>query len=144
VPTQHLVGLGDEGFFNQPSSTSYPYQGGEGIDFNANLAISTLDFGTFHNYPEGWGESSDAETWGNQWIADHVTSQKAANKPVIMEEFGVVTANQTTVYTDWLKTVVSSGLTGDLIWQAGSHFDGFSSWDDGYTVRFVSFCSVSD
>ena len=30
---------------------------------------------------------------------------------------------------------MSSGITGDLIWQAGSHFtDGSSSWDDGYAV----------
>lgn len=66
IDSNHLVGLGDEGFFNQPSAPTYPYQyvihtrprsltyqkcqnrGSEGIDFDANLAISTLDFGTFH------------------------------------------------------------------------------------------------
>lgn len=24
------------------------YRGSEGVDFNANLAVSTIDFGTFH------------------------------------------------------------------------------------------------
>lgn len=45
---------------------------------------------------------------------------KKANKPVIIEEFGA-TSNQATVYTAWWNQIVSSGLTGDLIWQAGSH-----------------------
>lgn len=40
---------------------------------------------------------------------------KAANKPVILEEFGV-TSSQTTIYTAWFNQIVSSGLTGDLIW----------------------------
>lgn len=30
------------------SVTDDGHRGGEGIDFDANLAISTLDFGTFH------------------------------------------------------------------------------------------------
>jgi len=134
IDSNHLVALGDEGFYNQPGAPTYPYQGSEGIDFDANLAISTLDFGTFHAYPESWGQAANAEAWGVQWIKDHATSQKTANKPVIIEEYGVSTASQTTVYTDWLNTVVSSGLTGDLIWQAGSHFNGWSSYDDGFTI----------
>lgn len=48
VDSNHLVAIGDEGFFNEPGNPSYPYQGGEGIDFDANLGIDTLDFGTFH------------------------------------------------------------------------------------------------
>ncbi|KAG9126204.1 hypothetical protein FRC07_004422 [Ceratobasidium sp. 392] len=104
IDSNHLVGLGDEGFYNQPSGPNYPYQGGEGIDFDANLTassqtkpgphiveISTLDFGTFHAYPGSWGQSANATLWGVQWIKDHAASQKAANKPVIIEEFGVTT-----------------------------------------------------
>jgi len=45
---------------------------------------------------------------------------KKVGKPVILEEFGV-TGSQTTVYTAWWNEIMSSGLTGDLIWQAGSH-----------------------
>lgn len=66
IDSNHLVSLGDEGelrhsepykagilstspgFYNQPSNPSYPYQGTEGIDFDANLAVSTIDFGTAH------------------------------------------------------------------------------------------------
>ncbi|GAB1521348.1 hypothetical protein RhiTH_004442 [Rhizoctonia solani] len=38
----HLVGLGDEGFYNQANGPNYPYQGGEGIDFDANLSKHSI------------------------------------------------------------------------------------------------------
>nr|AGV52632.1 Man5A [Irpex lacteus] len=135
IDPNHLVAVGDEGFFNEPSNPSYPYQGSEGIDFNANLAVRTIDFGTFHLYPEGWGQTSNPSStvWGSQWIADHVASQKSVNKPVIVEEFGV-TSNQSAVYTVWYSDIVSSGLTGDLIWQAGSHLSVGDTPNDGYAV----------
>ena len=129
-------------------------RGGEGIDFDANLAISTLDFGTAHvslwqferldpsanvlllhsptqyvfsDYYRknlefddrttqiSWGQTSNPSAWGVQWIQDHATSQKTANKPVILEEFGV-TSDQQATYTAWYNAIISSGLTGDLIW----------------------------
>ncbi|KAJ2918018.1 hypothetical protein MD484_g2381, partial [Candolleomyces efflorescens] len=137
LDSNHLVALGDEGFYNLPGNPSYPHQGTEGIDFDVNLDIPTLDFGTVHSYPNHWGQDGNELTWGTQWILDHAKSQTRANKPVILEEFGV-TSNQPAVYTQWLNNVVSSGLAGDLIWQAGSrlsvgatHNDGFAVYPDG-------------
>ncbi|CAE6482902.1 unnamed protein product [Rhizoctonia solani] len=131
LDSNHLVGLGDEGFYNQANGPNYPYQGGEGVDFDANLKITSLDFGTFHSYPVSWGQSANATLWGVQWIRDHAASQKAANKPVIIEEFGVTT-DQVATYTAWYNEIVSSGLTGDLIWQAGTQA---ATWfNDGYAV----------
>ncbi|KII92481.1 glycoside hydrolase family 5 protein [Plicaturopsis crispa FD-325 SS-3] len=133
IDSNHLVAIGDEGFYNDPSSSSYPYQGSIGIDFDANLAITTLDFGTAHLYPISWGQTSDPDAWGVQWIKDHETSQATANKPVILEEFGI-TSDQESTYTDWYNAVVSSGLAGDLIWQAGSHLSTGDTPNDGYAV----------
>ncbi|KAL4254228.1 glycosyl hydrolase 5 (cellulase A) family protein [Abortiporus biennis] len=133
IDPNHLVAIGDEGFFNEPGNPSYPYQGTEGVDFTANLAIKTIDFGTFHAYPISWGQTSDPTGWGVQWIKDHQTAQAAANKPVILEEFGV-TDSQATTYTAWYSAIESSGLTGDLIWQAGSHLSTGSTPDDGYAI----------
>ncbi|KAF3925150.1 hypothetical protein ABW20_dc0101492 [Dactylellina cionopaga] len=48
---RHMVTLGDEGWLVGGGDGSYPYQGGEGIDFEKNLSIETLDFGTFHQWP---------------------------------------------------------------------------------------------
>ena len=70
-------------------------------------------------HQETWGHSDDPVAWGNQWITDHAASQKAANKPVIMEEFGVTIADKVSTYTEWYNTIISSGLTGDLIWYVG-------------------------
>lgn len=134
IDSNHLVAIGDEGFYNQPSAPTYPYQGSEGIDFDANLAITTVDFGTCHSYPESWGQASNATAWGVQWIADHAASMTRANKPVLLEEFGVAASNQSSTYTAWWNEVVSSGLTGDLIWQAGSHLSSGDTPDDGYAI----------
>ncbi|KDQ21473.1 glycoside hydrolase family 5 protein [Botryobasidium botryosum FD-172 SS1] len=132
IDPNHLVALGDEGFYNNGGST-YPYQGGEGIDFDANLAITTLDFGTFHAYPNHWGISGSLVGWGNTWITDHAASQKRFNKPVIIEEFGILN-DQASTYTSWYNTIVSSGLSGDLIWQAGSRLSSGNTHDDGFAV----------
>ncbi|KAG6884310.1 hypothetical protein C0993_012234 [Termitomyces sp. T159_Od127] len=51
IDSNHLVAVGDEGFYNEPNGPNYPYQGSEGVDFAVNLAIDTVDFGTFHAYP---------------------------------------------------------------------------------------------
>jgi mannan endo-1,4-beta-mannosidase len=135
IDTNHLVALGDEGFFNQPSGPNYPYQGGEGVDFVANLAISTLDFGTVHAYPDAWGQASNAQAWGVQWIKDHAAEQVRANKPVILEEFGFPGTTRTSMYSSWYSTIESVGLAGDMIWQAGTRFStGWSSHDDGFTI----------
>ncbi|KAF9564905.1 CEL4b mannanase [Agrocybe pediades] len=133
IDSNHLVAIGDEGFYNQPSAPTYPYQGSEGVDFDANLAISSIDFGTFHSYPTSWGQSGNEQAWGTQWIADHHTSGVKAGKPVILEEFGVTT-NQATIYAAWYNEIISSGLTGDLIWQAGSHLSTGDTPNDGYAV----------
>ncbi|KAG8690693.1 hypothetical protein FRC11_009748 [Ceratobasidium sp. 423] len=135
IAPNQLVAIGDEGFYNQPSAPTYPYQGSEGVDFDANLKISSIDFGTFHSYPEHWGQGSNVVGWGTQWIKDHAASQKSANKPVILEEFGVTSSyNPSNTYTTWWDTIISSGLTGDLIWQAGSFISSGSTPDDGFTV----------
>ncbi|KAJ7278386.1 CEL4a mannanase [Mycena rebaudengoi] len=131
IDSNHLVGIGDEGFYNQPGSADYPYQGGEGIDFAANLKISTIDFGTVHL---GWGEGAAPESWGVKWITDHAASQNATNKPVILEEFGIPDTSRNTIYATWLSTIVNSGLAGDLIWQAGSVLTNGQTANDGYTI----------
>ncbi|KAJ3739652.1 glycoside hydrolase [Lentinula detonsa] len=120
IDSNHLVAIGDEGFINDPGNPIYVYQGYSpslGIDFAANLNISTLDFGTFHLYPDSWGEA--ANPFGTQWIEDHATAMLASNKPIVMEEFGI-TDDQVDVYSSWYSAIESTNVAGDLIWQAGS------------------------
>ncbi|KIK62666.1 glycoside hydrolase family 5 protein [Collybiopsis luxurians FD-317 M1] len=120
IDSNHLVAIGDEGFINDPGNPIFVYQGSSpslGIDFATNLNISTLDFGTFHLYPDSWGEP--ANPFGTQWIEDHATAMTASNKPIIMEEFGI-TLDEVDVYGSWYSAIESTNVAGDLIWQAGS------------------------
>lgn len=52
IDPNHLVAIGDEGWFQEANPPTYPYAPGVGVNFVTNLQISTLDFGTFHSYPE--------------------------------------------------------------------------------------------
>jgi mannan endo-1,4-beta-mannosidase len=52
LDSNHLVTLGDEGWFQEANPPTFPYAPGVGVDFTKNLGIKTLDFGTFHSYPE--------------------------------------------------------------------------------------------
>ncbi|KAJ4465451.1 glycoside hydrolase [Lentinula aciculospora] len=116
IDSNHLVAIGDEGFINDPGNPIFVYQGSSpslGIDFAANLNISTLDFGTFHLYPDSWGEP--ANPFGTQWIEDHATAMVASNKPIVMEEFGI-TNDEVDVYSSWYTAIESSNVAGDLIW----------------------------
>ncbi|MBE3046833.1 cellulase family glycosylhydrolase [Candidatus Bathyarchaeota archaeon] len=104
----HMVTLGDEGMGLAGNDTSYPYQFGEGTDFALNLEIETLDFGTFHMYPESC--KLDPDPWGFfclgrgkltldtflggvdlidfpiAWIEAHAAACIAAGKPCLFEE----------------------------------------------------------
>lgn len=78
------MAIANSAFFITASAATYPYQGSEGVDFDANLSawwrykgtqilniateISSLDFGTFHSYPQSWGQSDNVLNWGTQWI----------------------------------------------------------------------------
>ena len=62
-----------------------------------------------------WWQIIDPVGWGSRWIKDHQASGAVANKPVIMEEFGIQLF-QSSTYKTWYDTIVSSGLAGDLIW----------------------------
>ncbi|KAF3314749.1 hypothetical protein TWF173_004559 [Orbilia oligospora] len=130
----HLVTLGDEGWFNGGGDGSYPYSGGEGIDFVKNLAISTLDFGTAHLYPGHWSKS---DSWGNTWIQEHASAATSAGKPYILEEYGV-TSNRGSVYGSWYNTILGSETAGDMYWQFGETLSSGQTHNDGFTIYYSS------
>jgi len=126
-----MVCIGDEGFgLNGGSDTSYPYTSGAGMSFTNNLAISTIDFGTYHLYPGSWSET---DAWGNTWIETHATAAAALGKPVIMEEYGaVVHSNE----TQWQATILATQTAGDMYWQYGDTLSSGETANDGYTIYY--------
>ena len=80
----HLVTWGGEGAYNR-ASDDWAYNGTDGSDFDAEIALKNIDFGTFHSYPDWWTKTVE---WTNQWVRDHGKSQWKARKPVVYEEYG--------------------------------------------------------
>ncbi|KAE8153324.1 glycoside hydrolase family 5 protein [Aspergillus avenaceus] len=134
LDSQHMVAIGDEGFgLDTGSDGSYPYQFSEGSDFAKNLAIPSIDFGTFHLYPSSWGTSN---SWGNGWVSSHGAACKAAGKPCLFEEYGV-TSDHCNIEKPWQQTALNTtGLAADLYWQYGDQLSGGQSPDDGNTIYY--------
>lgn len=140
----HLVTSGGEGGFNRKSD-DWAYNGADGGDFEHELTIKTIDFGTFHSYPDWWSKTTE---WTNQWIKDHAAAGRKAGKPVVHEEYGWLTPEKRLEFTgkvdnrtrvevegEWQNTMVCEKMAGSMYWQYG--FSGYSygrNHDDGFTI----------
>ena len=134
------------------SDGSYPFGYSEGVDFEKNLAISTIDFGTMHLYPSQckspgcrFTESSlltqslggMPDSWGSSWVTAHGAACASANKPCLLEEYG--SDSLCTDEQPWQKAATSTnGISGDLFWQYGDSLSTGQSPNDGYTLYYGS------
>ncbi|KAM0710290.1 hypothetical protein Q7P35_002652 [Cladosporium inversicolor] len=139
----HLVTTGSEGGFNIESD-DWAYNGADGSDFDAELKLKNIDFGTFHSYPDWWSKTVD---WTVQWIKDHGKSMRAIKKPVVHEEYGWLTpearlqylnrtetATRVEVLSLWQKTSLQEKIS-DMYWQYGfSNYSYGRNHDDGFTI----------
>ncbi|WP_410496129.1 X2-like carbohydrate binding domain-containing protein [Cellulosilyticum sp. ST5] len=147
IDSNHMVAVGDEGFYNfgyqefPQGEYKYVYYGSEGADFNSLVRLPNIDFGTVHIYCDQWGLTSEQAKF---WFKQHGEDAKAANKPVILEEFGWKDRNtRSQIYSDWFKVVEGAtypGITyaGTNYWMLASIMDDGSLYPDydGYTVYY--------
>ncbi|KAL8704313.1 MAG: hypothetical protein Q9201_002535 [Fulgogasparrea decipioides] len=139
----HMVSLGDEGWLTSTSSyvpnfeNSYAYSGYEGVDFEKILAIPTIDYGTFHLYPNYWGYNY---SWGNTWIEQHNAIGKKAGKPVLLEEYAVPDGeDRLSIMGAWQDTVINkTSVAGDMMWQLGVKFPSGAQPLDNFAVFYGS------
>ena len=130
------MALGDEGWFAPPEGDgSYAYSAYEGIDFIQNLAIPTLDYGTFHLYPDQWGYNF---SWGNEWIQQHDAAGKAAGKPVVLEEYGSPNEdNHIEITQPWQETVLKdTSVAYDSFWQFATNLPSGTNPFDNYALYY--------
>ncbi|KIM98445.1 glycoside hydrolase family 5 protein [Oidiodendron maius Zn] len=132
----HMVTIGDEGFGPTTGGDgSYPFTtSAGGYNWQTNLEIETLDFATFHLYPQSWGTSS---TWGNLWITTHAAACVNASKPCLLEEFGY--SDECSVESVWQSlSLDTTGMAGDMFWQYGDVLPSCNceTSQDGNTVYF--------
>ena len=165
IDPDHMVTLGDEGM-GIDGGDSYPFQLGEGTDFAKNLEIETLDFGTFHMYPDQWGV--DLVEFPIEWIKAHGAACVAAGKPCLFEECklssspplpsllqdlrcwgkkkgSLLTENcvdgakdsKCDIAGPWQAAMLETeGIAGDQFWQWGEELSYGKTHDDGYAVYF--------
>lgn len=120
----------------------------EGLDFAKNLAIPTIDFGTFHLYPASCECAVDgylamltclggtSNEWGNRWVSSHGAACVNAGKPCMFEEYGVK-SNHCSVMGQWQQTAVDTkGVAADLFWQYGDTLSTGKSPDDEHTIYY--------
>jgi chitodextrinase len=143
LDSNHMVSVGDEGFHPgppPPTSQQWPYNITDGVDHARLTAIPSIDFGTYHLYPQSWGQSP-TDTWGTQWINDHNAVGASVNKPEILEEFGTTDQSiRDATYTAWTNAVRTGGGDGWNVWiLTGIQDDGQLYPDfDGYRVVLPS------
>jgi mannan endo-1,4-beta-mannosidase len=146
VPRQ-LVAVGDEGFYGRANDPDYPYSAFEGVAWPRLTALPAVDYGTFHMYPQGWGETDFH--WGTDWINNHVRDGHAIGKPAVLEEFGWAVPGGTEaqletvrvpIYTEWTDAVVTSGGNGTQFWILTARQDDGTLYPnfDGYRVVWPS------
>ena len=131
-----MVTLGDEGWLAPPyGDGSYAYSGYEGVDFELNLKIPTLDYATFHLYPDQWGYPF---SWGSSWIEQHDALAEAAGKPVVLEEYGTPYANNHTLLTKpWQDTLVQdTNVAGDFLWEFATDLPSGTNLNDVYAIDY--------
>jgi mannan endo-1,4-beta-mannosidase len=132
----HLLAVGDEGFLLHAQTKDPLYNGSHGVDGEAILNFGEIDFGTYHFYPEHMNGPAFAETW----IRDHVASGTRANKPMLLEEYGLTLGDGTNPekrlewYARWTQWLGEAGGAGALLWMLGGTADDVTGFRDSYTV----------
>lgn len=140
LDANHLVALGDEGFFYR-RGRGHLYDGAYGVDFEAVLELDSIDFGTYHFYPQQWGLADNLE-FAERWISGHLAAGNRANKPVVLEEYGlkidgcgVRSPEERHRWLDsWRRHVQEMGGGGALLWMLGCQEPDTIGYCDGYTV----------
>ena len=143
---RQLVTTGDEGFYGDASNPDYPYSNYEGDHWKDYLALPTIDYGTVHLYPEGWGETSDPVGWGTTWITNHLADGKSLGKPVVIEEYGLALSaadgiptetSRDAGYQAWTNAILANGGAGDQFWLLTSRIDDGSWYADYDGFRII-------
>nr|QCI44182.1 endo-mannanase [synthetic construct] len=133
IDPNRMVAIGSEGMgLATGSDGSYPFGYSEGNDFEATLAISTIDFGTIHLYPSQWGE---ADSWGTSWIQAHGVACNNAGKPCLLEEYG--SSSHCSSEAPWQAAAIDS-LAADSFWQWGDDLGSGDTPNDEYSIFYGS------
>jgi mannan endo-1,4-beta-mannosidase len=143
----HLVSVGDEGFLTGGGENAHwAFRGNDGVDHAALTALPSIDFGTFHLYPEDWQMPSGLP---ERWIAEHLQLARRLGKPTLLEEYGIKASSgaeaRRQAYTSWNDALQAAGAPG-LAWMLAGRderggrypdYDGFAFYLDDATGHWL-------
>lgn len=130
----HLVAVGDEGFYCNAGAGDWTENCGEGVDSRALTKLPHIDVMSLHLYPDHWGKDA---AWGRAWITRHLQDARKAGKAVMLGEFGLSDKGaRDAVYKEWTNAVKNGGGNGDLHWMLAEKQDDGTYYPDydGFTV----------
>jgi mannan endo-1,4-beta-mannosidase len=130
----HLLSIGDEGFFCFPGADDWTADCSEGVDTLALAALPGVDVASFHLYPEQWGQTPD---WGTRWIRRHLRNTRRLGDRVYLGEFGLRDRSiRNRVYKEWTDAILASGGSGAISWMLADRQDDGTPYPDfdGFTV----------
>lgn len=133
IDGNHLLGVGDEGFYSGGDSSDWTANGSEG-DCQLYASQPGIDYVSYHLYPDSWGKDS---SWGTSYINTHLDIGRNIGKPAVLGEYGLRDKSQRdNVYTQWTQAVQNGGGQGDLFWMLASYQDDGNLYPDydGFTV----------
>jgi mannan endo-1,4-beta-mannosidase len=114
VDSNHLVSVGDEGFFCDPSASGYFENCSTGVDSMGFSQVASIDLVGFHLYPDSWDQNI---AWTEDFINRHLTEASTLGKPLYMGEFGLLSGNaKEAVYNDWTNLIFNGGGSGAMFW----------------------------
>lgn len=102
IDEKHLVTVGFEGFYGPKNAKSSlnpsKWEATLGTDFIRDNDIPTIDFASFHMYPDQWLTVDDLEDkleFARKWVQSHFEDgDKQLGKPVMLTEFGLSSQNK--------------------------------------------------
>ena len=142
----HMVAVGDEGFLNAGGKLEV-YKAQHGVDHEALSAVKTIDFATFHLYPDNWGTGL---RFTDKWIRDHIEVARRVGKPTVLEEYGALVRRdenlkitwgwerRKTAYVNWNERMLKGGGNGTMVWMLAGvdDYTGIYKDYDGYMVYY--------
>ena len=135
IDSNHLLGMGDEGFFCEEGGDHWTNDCSQGVDARALAQIEDLDMVGLHLYPDHWGTSVD---WSEQYIVDHLALAAEVGKPAFLGEYGWRGDDpRSVVFHQWMSTFFAQGGDVALYWIMQPR-DEFSTPPD--SDGFTAYC----
>ncbi|KAI8910333.1 glycoside hydrolase superfamily [Gorgonomyces haynaldii] len=121
IDNKHLLGVGDEGFWNGQVSypgITYGMNGEYGIDFEANAKLKDIDIIGIHAYMNQWGTPNEPLLTQNtvQWVKDHGILANKINKPLYVGEYGMDDKSKRLQYFSAIQAAMEQSTACTFSW----------------------------